>query len=91
MIMRQPAEMTRGRRVERKRMQQPASAMRGRVGGATRGRMTPYKLTPSHRLHCEAKSGIMRQAGDNKEHLIVVRLQTESIGEVTAMDSSYRA
>jgi hypothetical protein len=27
----------------------------------------------------------MRQAGDDEKHLVVVRLQTESIGEVAAM------
>ena len=47
--------------------------------------MTTKELSPSHWRHCEAKSGIMRQAGNNKEHLIFVRLQTDAIGKVAAM------
>jgi hypothetical protein len=43
------------------------------------------QLTPSRRLHCEAKSGIMRQAGDNEKRLVLVWVQKESIGQVTAM------
>ena len=41
------------------------------------------QLTPSRRLHCEAKSGIMRQAGDGEKRLVLVGVQTESIGQVT--------
>ncbi len=43
------------------------------------------QLTPSRRLHCKAKSGIMCQAGDDEKRLVLIRFQTESIGQVTAM------
>jgi len=43
------------------------------------------QLTLSRRLHCEAKSGIMRQAGDDEKRLVLVWVQKESIGQVTAM------
>ena len=38
MMMRQPAETMRGRRIKRQHKQQPAGATRGRVGCTTRGR-----------------------------------------------------
>ena len=31
-----------------------------------------YNLNPSRSLHCEAKSGIMRQASDDEKHLVLV-------------------
>jgi len=43
------------------------------------------QLTPSCRLHCEAKSGIIRQAGDDEKRLVLVEVQKELIGQVTAM------
>jgi hypothetical protein len=43
------------------------------------------QLTPSRQLHREAKSGVMRQAGNDEKRLILVGVQTESIGQVTAM------
>ncbi len=43
------------------------------------------QLTPSRRLHCEAKSGMKRQTGDDEKRLVLVGVQTESIGQVTAM------
>ena len=41
--------------------------------------------SPGRGLDLEAESCIRRKAGDDKEHLVVVRLQSESIGEVAAM------
>jgi hypothetical protein len=45
------------------------------------------ELSPNHWLHCKAKakSGIMRQASNNKEHLVVVWLHMDAIGKVAAM------
>ncbi len=44
--------------------------------------MPAEELSPGHGLDLEAKSCIQRKASDDKEHLVVVRLQSESIGEV---------
>ncbi len=47
--------------------------------------MPAEKLSPGHELDCKAQSCIRCKAGDDKEHLVVVRLQTESTGEVAAV------
>ncbi len=41
--------------------------------------------SPGHGLDLEAELCIRRKAGDDKEHLVVIRLQSESIGKVAAM------
>ncbi len=47
--------------------------------------MPTEELSPGRGLDCKAQSCIQRKAGDNKEHLVVVRLQTESTGKVAAI------
>ena len=47
--------------------------------------MPAEELSPGRGLDLEAKSSIRRKASDDKEHLVVVRLQLELIGEVAAM------
>ena len=47
--------------------------------------MPAEELSPGHGLDLEAELCIRRKASDDKEHLIVVWLQSESIGEVAAM------
>ncbi len=47
--------------------------------------MPTEELSPSRGLDCKAESRIQCQAGDNKKHLVVVWLQTESTGEVAVM------
>ncbi len=47
--------------------------------------MTSEKLSPGRGLDCKAQSCIQRKAGDDEEHLVVVWLQTEAMGEVKAM------
>ncbi len=47
--------------------------------------MPAEELCPSRGLDREAKSRIRCKAGDDEEHLVVVRLQTEAMGEVKAM------
>jgi hypothetical protein len=43
------------------------------------------ELSPSHGLDSKAQSCIRCEAGDDKKHLVVLGLQTESTGEVAAM------
>jgi hypothetical protein len=43
------------------------------------------ELSPSTGHDLEAKSRIRRQAGDNEKRLILVGVQTEATGQVTAM------
>jgi len=43
------------------------------------------ELSPGGGLDLEAESRVRRKASDDKEHLVVVYLQSESIGEVAAM------
>ena len=44
------------------------------------------ELSPSSTgLDLEAKSRVQRQAGDDEKHLILVGVQTEATGQVTAM------
>ncbi len=40
---------------------------------------------PSRGLDCEAELRIRCKAGDNKEHLVVVQLQTKAMGKVKTM------
>jgi hypothetical protein len=47
--------------------------------------MPAEELCPSRGLDGEAKSCIQCKAGNNEEHHVVVRLQTEAMGEVKAM------
>ena len=47
--------------------------------------MPAEELSPGHGLDLEAELCIRRKVSDDKEHLIVVWLQSESIGEVAAM------
>ncbi len=47
--------------------------------------MPAEELSPGRLLDCKAQSCIRRKAGEDKEHLVVVRLQMESTGEVAAM------
>ncbi len=47
--------------------------------------MPAEELCPNRGLDPEAKSRIQCKAGNNEEHLVVVRLQTEVMGEVKAM------
>ncbi len=47
--------------------------------------MPAKELSPGRGLDCEAQFCIRCKASDDKEHLIVVRLQTEATGEVAAM------
>ena len=47
--------------------------------------MPAKELSPGRGLDLEAKSCIQCKAGDDKEHLVVVQLQLESIGKVAAM------
>ena len=42
-------------------------------------------LSPSIGLDLEAKSRIRRQVGDDEKHLILVGVQIEATGQVTAM------
>jgi hypothetical protein len=43
------------------------------------------ELSPGRLLDCKAQSCIRRKAGDDKEHLVVIRLQMESAGKVAAV------
>ncbi len=47
--------------------------------------MPAKELSPSRGLDSKAQSCIRCKAGNNKKHLIVVGLQTESTGKVAAM------
>ncbi len=47
--------------------------------------MTTKELSPSIGLDLEAKSRIRRQARDNEKRLVLVGVQTEATGQVTAM------
>ena len=47
--------------------------------------MPAKELSPGRGLDCKAQLCIRRKAGDDKEHLVVVLLQTEAMGEVKAM------
>jgi hypothetical protein len=47
--------------------------------------MPAKELSPGRGLDCKAQSRIRRKAGNDKEHLVVIRLQTESTGKVAAM------
>ena len=47
--------------------------------------MPAEELSPGRGLDLEAESCIRRKASDDKEHLVVIRLQLELIGEVAAM------
>ncbi len=47
--------------------------------------MPTEELFPSRGLDRKAKSPIQCQAGNDKKHLIVVRLQPESTGKVAVM------
>ena len=47
--------------------------------------MPAEKLSPGRGLDCKAQSCIRRKAGEDEEHLVVVWLQTEVMGEVKAM------
>jgi hypothetical protein len=47
--------------------------------------MPAKELSPGRLLDCKAQSCLWRKAGNNEEHLVVVRLQTESTGQVAAM------
>ncbi len=47
--------------------------------------MPTKELSPSRGLDSKAQSCIQCEAGDDKKHLVVVGLQTESTGEVAAM------
>ena len=47
--------------------------------------MPAKELSPGRGLDLDAESCIRCKASDDKKHLVVVRLQSESIGEVAAM------
>ncbi len=47
--------------------------------------MPAEELSPGRELDCKAQSCIQRKAGNNKEHLVVIWLQTEAMGEVKAV------
>jgi hypothetical protein len=47
--------------------------------------MPAKELSPGHGLDCKAQLCIRCKAGNGEEHLVVVRLQTESTGKVAAM------
>ena len=47
--------------------------------------MPAEEFSPGRGLDCEAQFCVRCKAGDDKEHLVVVRLQTEAMGEVKAM------
>ncbi len=47
--------------------------------------MPAEELCPSRGLDRKAESRIRCKAGNDEEHLVVVRLQTEAMGEVKAM------
>jgi hypothetical protein len=47
--------------------------------------MPAKELSPGCGLDCKAQSCIRHKAGNDKEHLVVVRLQTELTGKVAAM------
>ncbi len=47
--------------------------------------MPAKELSPGRGLDCKAQLCIQRKAGDDKEHLVVVQLQTESTGKVAAV------
>ena len=47
--------------------------------------MPAEELSPGRGLDLEAESCIRCQAGNNEKHLVVVWLQSESIGEVAAL------
>jgi hypothetical protein len=47
--------------------------------------MPTKELSPGLGLDCKAQSCIQRKAGNNKEHLVVVWLQTEAMGKVKAI------
>ncbi len=47
--------------------------------------MPAEELSPSRGLDSKAQSCIRCEVGDNKKHLVVIGLQTESTGEVAAM------
>ncbi len=47
--------------------------------------MPAKELSPGRGLDCKAQSCIQRKAGGDEEHLVVVRLQMESTGEVAAV------
>ncbi len=47
--------------------------------------MPAKELSPGCGLDCKAQLCIRRKAGNDEEHLVVVRLQTELTGEVAAV------
>ncbi len=47
--------------------------------------MPAKELSPGRGHDCEAQFCIRCKAGNNKEHLIVIQLQTEATGKVAAM------
>jgi hypothetical protein len=47
--------------------------------------MPAEELSPGRGLDCKTQSCIQRKAGDEEEHLVVVWLQTEVMGELKAM------
>ena len=47
--------------------------------------MPTKELSPSHGLDSKAQLCIRCEAGNNKKHLVVVGLQTESTGKVAVM------
>ncbi len=47
--------------------------------------MPAEELSPGHGLDCKAQLCIKRKAGNDKEHLVVVWLQTEAMGKMKAI------